>query len=1507
MEVDKRELSDAELLEFEETYDNFLSRAWRGFKTALMGTLFVMAKDSTLSFCSNLIGMIIDFLQMLAFPFNYASEFPWNQSYSGWFAYICFISKLELYISADNPLQNLIIYVCSMLLVVLTLVNAGIVGYKFLKKKVQNVFLLKILRSVAGLVTTVLYMPFLSQFSIIFGCAIGTMVMDGCPTQQPALLAVSAALISAIFAMLSLIVAASFYEQDYTSDDVSARPHARVELLFLVVKGVVTVIFNVAPTIEYQNLHIFSIMALGVPITFMYIWYLPYYDYRTTVVQAQFLGVYTWCGICLLIAKLEGNIEDAGPITLFYLGSLPIWILTKAACDLRREHLYNMKIETIRDPYEVELHTRYYILSFCESYKETEENLLNEVEEFYYKAERKFGNSSLLKLFVAQFHLTYRNRNEAIAKLEQAEQRNPKLDEQFIIYKTRQNAGKDAITVVTFSSYLESAHKAEVTALNAQKEFWSELNLNSKQSFDKLVSLARIITKNIDTAETYYKYLMNLDRTHSKMLPMYVYFMEDLMHKSETTEIKNLRNRIQDLKSEDEGKNIKLDMLLHPEFTVSLSKANFGEIEKVNKDMMEWAQLPKAKLMNQHLNTLTPKPFGYFFINFLENLREVYDTRPVETVEVFIMDKENFVISGICNLRVEEYGGSKRITQLSDDGSQCSPESSDKEIEADLLKIPGGTNKRSCYLLPSITTPGRSSRRSSIVEGKKLRLICPVYITSHESGVIFLDSEFYITAVNRYATNLLGLSDVQTRIKIDNHIKNFQYLFTKSKNHAEYQGENLVFPPMQSFVIRQDIEVEFIRIKIHVRGFNWEKEMYYILYVERAPPFSKTTEKFFRKFVNLFQVYLTVGAIHGFETLRGLTLDKLSNRFKTSDKSIPVPENLSDNKGAQEIIKRVKKKVERHNSKFAPELKTLRKFFVVLLLVNIGVSIGSFFISGSSFEQYSNQLSYINKFTDIQTHSLSLALYARLLDAARQGCALPEDLDTIYNVLRSTLDTMDVLVRDVTENAKIDIMDEKSVKCVSIQQGGTYQIDYKNPVESLNMQYYYAQKVLGDDLSEWNIRDNPYVFWVYENGVSSIAESLENLSHVFISNAEDARSNLVQTAIYFCIWEMIVLILIFFISLFYLMKSEKIHLEVVKVFYSIPPFLTNFMNEITNLQLQTRQEKDYPNNRNKLNWEDIWEDHVLNRSEGSGSSENGKSVMLNYDKSWISKIFTVLGNSLMKKIIGFILIASVFVIVLQTWLGQVRPGESFENESRIMKYVGTLDSLMIKSDLYLMNTILADSEQVEGNYTFVSFDSMELSFDKAINETQYLRKYMRMFVRGDEELEIPYEDIYPLMKNDYFDYFFGKKDIFIGGEAVSQFGLYEIQKVYVFDLEYLVHSAYYMNNTLEGPEKWSSLGNDLLRNIKLDYRYLGDYMQVLEDDFMDYYKLAIDKYRFIREIVLVVYVLFCAFFYIVLFQKSLLKLEKKKQLTRSMLLLLPENVVAYSNDLQEALKKIKFH
>jgi hypothetical protein len=79
-----------------------------------------------------------------------------------------YYAKLEFYISETDPVWNLIIYWLMFATVFLNIINFLYVGYNFIKQRAQNVFLLKTLRIVTNLFTTILYQPILQQFCIIF-------------------------------------------------------------------------------------------------------------------------------------------------------------------------------------------------------------------------------------------------------------------------------------------------------------------------------------------------------------------------------------------------------------------------------------------------------------------------------------------------------------------------------------------------------------------------------------------------------------------------------------------------------------------------------------------------------------------------------------------------------------------------------------------------------------------------------------------------------------------------------------------------------------------------------------------------------------------------------------------------------------------------------------------------------------------------------------------------------------------------------------------------------------------------------------------------------------------------------------------------------------------------------------------------------------------------------------------------------------------------------------------
>ena len=73
-------------------------------------------------------------------------------------------------------------------------------------------------------------------------------------------------------------------------------------------------------------IQLISVLGIGIIMTFLFIVYMPYYNYKLTVIQAQFVAIYTWSGICAIVATNLNNIDHPGPAVLFYVGCPCIWI-----------------------------------------------------------------------------------------------------------------------------------------------------------------------------------------------------------------------------------------------------------------------------------------------------------------------------------------------------------------------------------------------------------------------------------------------------------------------------------------------------------------------------------------------------------------------------------------------------------------------------------------------------------------------------------------------------------------------------------------------------------------------------------------------------------------------------------------------------------------------------------------------------------------------------------------------------------------------------------------------------------------------------------------------------------------------------------------------------------------------------------------------------------------------------------------------------------------------------
>jgi hypothetical protein len=76
---------------------------------------------------------------------------------------------------------------------------------------------------------------------------------------------------------------------------------------------------------------------------------------------------------------------------------------------------------------------------------------------------------------------------------------------------------------------------------------------------------------------------------------------------------------------------------------------------------------------------------------------------------------------------------------------------------------------------------------------------------------------------------------------------------------------------------------------------------------------------------------------------------------------------------------------------------------------------------------------------------------------------------------------------------------------------------------------------------------------------------------------------------------------------------------------------------------------------------------------------------------------------------------------------------------------------------------------------------------------------------------------------------------------------------------------------------------------------------------VDYYAIVVSKFKSIREAFLGCFIFLCIVFYFLVIKRAISVLEKKKQLTRSMLLMIPSKAFHIAQALREAVTEMVLH
>ncbi|KAI9337573.1 hypothetical protein BDR26DRAFT_458206 [Obelidium mucronatum] len=360
----------------------------------LFGILFVTNKHTDHNLFAHFLEIFIDHMQDLAFPLSFvlapwSSSVTWLQTVLNWFSPERLIGK------------NQVLFFILLTLIGGTLFNALWVGYSFSQNNFRFIWTLKILRITLGLFATILFIPILAFFAEnVAECSDGVQEVS-CFTGDNLFKSIITLVFSIFFIFLALAVKATFFDSDPKRSDITGRPHSRLDIVYTAFRGILTIlsivlpawVHNSAETLSHHSAATVSptgttttsttntvvsgnvasvskavdqiwimtaacVLLSGI-LAFGHIWYIPYYNYRYSILRAGMNVNFFWASLCLFFTVLRPY-SDIG---IIYLVFCPItFVLGYYFVQFRRYMVEKTPLSAINDPFTLELKIRFRLM-----------------------------------------------------------------------------------------------------------------------------------------------------------------------------------------------------------------------------------------------------------------------------------------------------------------------------------------------------------------------------------------------------------------------------------------------------------------------------------------------------------------------------------------------------------------------------------------------------------------------------------------------------------------------------------------------------------------------------------------------------------------------------------------------------------------------------------------------------------------------------------------------------------------------------------------------------------------------------------------------------------------------------------------------------------------------------------------------------------------------------------------------------------------------------------------
>lgn len=297
-------------------------------ESRMFSVLHLVASESGTGGVLAALFSIINFVQMLSFPFSSSQALLWPSRD----AVVTSLGNGLNYVSFNGLETNLseaakfLIFVgsASWILVFLgILVLSQTTSTSRLQKRSQNALLIRTLRATALLSTKPLFLPLSASLLRILRCSeqtwLGTAI--ACWSPGHISLLVFTLCILMIFTILSLLIAAVVIDRDPTSTSWNAKIHGRVDVCMLCVKLLLAFLYNVL--LDSTSIVLVALLVLASAVVWMSLTFkwLPYVRMEANYLELMFGGLYCFASICFLLAQF---LDELNIGLMFLLAAVPV-------------------------------------------------------------------------------------------------------------------------------------------------------------------------------------------------------------------------------------------------------------------------------------------------------------------------------------------------------------------------------------------------------------------------------------------------------------------------------------------------------------------------------------------------------------------------------------------------------------------------------------------------------------------------------------------------------------------------------------------------------------------------------------------------------------------------------------------------------------------------------------------------------------------------------------------------------------------------------------------------------------------------------------------------------------------------------------------------------------------------------------------------------------------------------------------------------------------------------